>query len=298
MTTLFNYIKLLRVKHWIKNFFVFGGLLFSLNLLNFSYLVRTVMVFLAFCLISSFVYILNDIFDRERDRAHPVKRERPLASGKISLLSAIGLAAVIICSSLSLAFMINFSTFMIILIYAVMNVFYTLYLKNKVILDVMIIAAGFVLRVLAGISAIEVPVSNWILLTTLSVSLFLGFGKRRNELLIMDENSHSHRPVLEHYSIQLLNYLIIISITLTIVTYALYSIDNQIIEKLGTDRLIFTVPFVIFGLFRYMYVIFINKGGGDPADVVLKDGFIIADVLLWILAIVGILYSKQLMIGV
>lgn len=297
MSILLDFIKLLRIKHWIKNFFVFGGLLFSLNLLNLSYLGKSLLVFIAFCLISSFVYILNDIFDRERDRAHPVKRKRPLASGKIPLASAIFVALLILTTSLALAYLININTFLIILIYALMNVLYTLYLKNKVILDVMIIAAGFVLRVLAGISAIEVPVSNWILLTTLSVSLFLGFGKRRNELLIMDENSHSHRPVLEHYSVQLLNYLIIISITLTIVTYALYSIDNQIIEKLGTDRLIFTVPFVIFGLFRYMYVIFINKGGGDPADVVLKDGFIIADVLLWILAIVGILYSKQLLAG-
>ncbi|OHD14699.1 MAG: hypothetical protein A2086_06445 [Spirochaetes bacterium GWD1_27_9] len=287
-----DYIKLIRPKHWIKNFFVFAGLIFSLNLLHLGYIIKSLEAFAAFCLASSAVYILNDIFDKEKDRNHPIKNKRPIASGRISVPIALVLFVIFLGGSISLTLMLNIPTLIILVLYILMNFFYTIYLKHIVILDVMIIALGFVFRVMAGNFAIGVPSTNWILLTTLAISLFIGFGKRRHEILLIDKDPHTHRPVLGHYNVQLLDYMMIISVTLTIITYALYSIDVEVIKKFGTNKLIYSVPLVIFGVFRYMYIIFKKGGGGDPADIVARDKYIIIDVILYVLVIVGILYLK------
>lgn len=285
-----DYIKILRIKHWIKNLFVFAGIVFSLNLFDFSLVVKNVYTFFSFSLASSFIYIINDLFDRKKDRMHPLKKNRPIASGNISPLFAVFYSLIPLIASLILGYFVNISVLIIILLYVVINFFYSFNFKHIVILDVMIIAIGFVLRVLAGIYATEVEASSWILLTTLVVSMFLGFGKRRSEIQQLEEVYHHHRPVLMHYSIQLLDYMIIVSITLSIITYSLYTIDDATIIKFGSNNLMYSVPFVIFGLFRYMYLIFKKNGGSDPADIVIKDKYIIVSVVLWFITILFILY--------
>lgn len=292
---LINYIHLLRPKHWIKNIFIFAALIFSLNLFNKVKLIASLQSFFAFCLASSFVYIINDIIDIEQDRKHPKKRNRPIASGKISIKNAIIISIVCLITSIISAYFINLNTLIIIIIYIFVNIFYSMKIKNVVILDVMFIALGFILRMIAGSTAIEVSFSNWILLTTFCISLFLGFGKRRGEILLQNNNTQKNtRFVLKLYSTQFLDYMIISSVTLTIISYALYTIDLEVIKRFGTDKLIYTVPLVIYGIFRYLYVIYKSDSNGDPTEVVLKDKSIISVVLLWILLVICLIYGVRL----
>ena len=292
---LLNYIHLLRPKHWIKNLFVFAALIFSLNLFNIVKSIASLQAFFAFCLASSFVYIINDIIDIEQDRKHPKKRNRPIASGKISIKNAAIISIICLITSMTLAYFINLNTLIVITVYVFVNIFYSIKIKNVVILDVMFISLGFILRMIAGATAIEVGFSNWILLTTLCISLFLGFGKRRGEMLLANNNTQKNtRFVLKLYSTQFLDYMIMSSITLTIISYALYTIDSEVIKRFGTDKLIYTVPLVIYGIFRYLYVIFRSDSDGDPTEVILKDKSIISVVLLWILLIIGLIYGVKL----
>ena len=292
---LFNYIHLLRPKHWIKNLFVFAALIFSLNLFNIVKLIASLQAFFSFCLASSFVYIINDIIDIEQDRKHPKKRNRPITSGRISIKNAIIISILCLIASTILAYFVNLNTLIIISVYIFVNIFYSMKIKNVVILDVMFISLGFILRMVAGATAIEVSFSNWILLTTFCISLFLGFGKRRGELVLVNNNTKKNtRLVLELYSMQFLDYMIISSITLTIISYALYTIDSEVIKRFGTDKLIYTVPLVIYGIFRYLYVIYRSDSNGDPTEVVLKDKSIISVVLLWILLVIGLIYGVKL----
>lgn len=292
---LLNYIHLLRPKHWIKNLFVFAALIFSLNLFNIVKLTASLQAFFAFCLASSFVYIINDIIDIEQDRKHPKKRNRPIASGKISIKNAIIISIICLITSITLAYFINLNTLIIITVYILVNIFYSMKIKNVVILDVMSIALGFILRMIAGATAINISFSNWILLTTLFISLFLGFGKRRGEILLTNNNTQKNtRLVIELYSMQFLDYMIISSVTLTIISYALYTIDSEVMKRFGTDKLIYTVPLVIYGIFRYLYVIYRSDSDGDPTEVVLKDKSIISVVLLWILLVIGLIYGVEL----
>ena len=292
---LFNYIHSLRPKHWIKNLFVFAALIFSLNLFNIVKLMASLQAFFAFCLASSFVYIINDIIDIEQDRKHPKKRNRPIASGKISIKNAIIISIICLITSVTLAYFININTLIVITVYIFVNIFYSIKIKNVVILDVMFIALGFILRMIAGATAIEVSFSNWILLTTFCISLFLGFGKRRAEMLLANNNTQKNtRFVLKLYSVQFLDYMILSSVTLTIISYALYTIDSEVIKRFGTDKLIYTVPLAIYGIFRYLYVIYRSDRDGDPTEVVLKDKSIISVVLLWILLVIGLIYGVKL----
>jgi len=292
---LINYIHLLRPKHWIKNIFIFAALIFSLNLFNIVKLIASLQSFFAFCLASSFVYIINDIIDIKQDRKHPKKRNRPIASGKISIKNAIIISIVCLIISMAFAYFVNLNTLIIILVYIFVNIIYSIKIKNVVILDVMFIALGFILRMIAGATAIEVSFSNWILLTTFCISLFLGFGKRRGEILLQNNNTQKNtRFVLKLYSTQFLDYMIISSVTLTIISYALYTIDLEVIKRFGTDKLIYTVPLVIYGIFRYLYVIYKSDSNGDPTEVVLKDKSIISVVLLWILLVICLIYGVRL----
>jgi len=250
----------------------------------------------ALCFVSSFGYVINDIVDKEKDRQHPVKKKRPLASGRVSIPFAIVISIILLALAIILCLLIPQYTYLAIAAYLAISLFYTFILKHKVIIDVIIIAMGFVIRIIAGSVAINVPFSNWLLLTTLFISLFLGFAKRRHDLSIL-ENKMQHRPVLEHYSIQLLDYMIVIAVTLTIITYSLYVLQDQTQERFGTDKLIYTLPFVLYGLFRYMYIVYKKKGGGDPADIVLRDKSILFVVLLWGISIIVILYLGRLSRG-
>ena len=293
MKFLFKIIKLLRVKHWIKNSFIVAPLVFSESFLNQVAITKTFFAFCAFSLIASIVYVINDLADIEKDKVHPKKCKRPLASGDISKTQAFIIICVLVLIDIIFFTLLNFVTSLIIICYFIMNLFYTFSLKKKVIIDVMIVAIGFVLRIYVGATAISVEISNWLILCTLFISLFLGFGKRRHEFIIMDTDRNSHKAVLDFYSRQLLNYLIIISITLTIISYSLYTIDIVTINKLGTDKLILTIPFVVYGLFRYMYNIYRKEGGGDPADVVYKDKTIFLTVFFYIVVVVLIFALKK-----
>lgn len=273
----FKYIiKLLRPKQWIKNFFVFGPIIFSNNLLNFNLLIRNVITFISFCLISSNVYILNDIVDKERDKKHPFKCNRPIASGKISLLKAFIIGIVLCLISLILAISLNKYIAIIICLYVLNNIAYSFKIKNIFLIDILSISLGFILRVLAGGISITVQISKWIILCTLFLSLFLGFGKRRNEIIVLGKNASSHRQNLSQYTEKLLDQFINISLTCTIMSYSIYCILG-----VYNDNFIWTIIFIIFGILRYYYLMYSKGAGGNPAEIVLKDKQLFNCILLW-----------------
>ena len=285
-------LKLLRIKQWIKNSFIFAPLIFSLNFLSVDLIFKSVLAFFGFCFASSFGYVINDILDREKDRQHPEKKDRPIAGGAVSLPAAAVIAFFSLAAAVALSVIVNPLVTAVIGGYIAMVILYSATLKHFVIIDVMIIALGFVLRVIAGALAIEVGVSNWILLCSLFISLFLGFGKRRNELTEI-EDAANHRAVLGNYNIKLLDYMIVASLALTIISYSLYVIDAETVQRLGTDKLVLTLPFVIYGVFKYLYRLHMKRDGSDLADIILKDKGIIIDILLWFLSIVIILYVEN-----
>lgn len=269
-------IKLLRPKHWIKNLFVFGPIIFSNNFLNMHLIINNILTFISFCFISSTVYILNDIVDIDKDKNHPQKCKRPLASGKVSIFTAI-IVGIILCTvSLIISFNLNIHIFIVIIIYLINNIAYSFKLKNLIIIDVFSIAFGFILRVLAGSFATGVPASSWIILCTLFLSLFLGFSKRRNEVISLGKNASSHRKNLSKYNIKFLDKIINISLTCTIVFYSIYCI-------LGTSSNLFiwTSILVILGIIRYYYLIYFEAKFDNPTDLILKDKQLIFIILLW-----------------
>ena len=214
-----------------------------------------------------------------------------IASGAISLPAAIVVSILLSILAFSLSLYVNFNSFIVILIYILINIAYSLYLKNIVILDVFIIAVGFILRVVAGSVSIDVRISNWIILCTFFVSLLFGFGKRRCELIVL-KNESAHRPVLNQYNLQILDFLIIISVSLAIITYSLYVIIDTV-ARLGTNLFLYTIPLVLYGIFKYMHSLFRNGNEGDPADIILKDKSIIITVLLWTILVIFILYFNE-----
>jgi 4-hydroxybenzoate polyprenyltransferase len=289
--TLRAWLQLIRVRHWIKNMFVLAPLVFSLNLFNPALFFRGLAAALAFSAASSAVYIVNDLFDRRRDRQHPDKQSRPLASGRIGTPPALAAAACLLLLALGLALTLDLRVLAVILAYVALNISYSAVLKHLVLFDVMVLAAGFVLRISAGTFAVAVGLSNWIILTTFFVALFMGFGKRRQEI-VSHHQDLTQIPVLGHYNTQLLDCLILISLTLTIMTYSLYVISASTRDRFGGNRLIFSIPLVVYGLFRYLYVIYKRGGSGDPAEIVLADKGILGTVLLWLLLVVAVLYLK------
>jgi decaprenyl-phosphate phosphoribosyltransferase len=288
---LFSLIKLMRLKHWIKNAFVIIPLIFTLKFTEINSVYLMLQVFLAFCLMASSVYIFNDIFDKEKDKKHPEKKFRPIANGKISLPTAIFLDVLLFILAYVIAYNINIKTLGIVLLYFFINLLYSIQFKQYVIFDVFFIALGFILRVYAGAFAINVSISHWIILTTFFIALFLGFSKRLNEIKIL-KNNNSHREVLSFYSKELLVNFLTITATLTIIFYALYTIDPKTISRFGTNNLIYSIPLVVFGIFRYLYLVFQENKGGDVVETVLGDIWIILSCLVWFIYIVCILLFK------
>ena len=281
-------MRLIRIKHWIKDVFVLAPLFFSLTFEDPTALIRTALMCLAFGLASSVVYIFNDIADRENDRCHPKKKNRPVANGQITVKRAVILAAILFVASEGIAFSLNLASVAVISSYIVLNIVYSLYLKKQAFIEVMIIASGFLLRIIAGAVAIDVGLSRWMLLTTFFLALFLGFGKRRKEMTLM-ANSEKHRSVLQQYSVELLNCLIIITASLTIITYSLYVVISRNVERLGSDRFLITIPFVVFGVFRYLSLVYRKNAGGDPAELLLHDRPLLVDIALWSLTTAALL---------
>lgn len=275
-------IRLIRVKQWTKNLFIFAPIIFAFDFLNSSSVLLTVKTFIAFCLASSFVYIVNDIFDKEKDRLHEIKKNRPIASGKINTAEALIAAFISLSISLVLSFYINSWVFIVILLYIIMNFAYSLKLKNIVILDAFVISFGFILRILAGAYSINVPLSQWMILTTFFLTLFLAFSKRRSE---MEFSNKGHRSVLACYSKKILDVFLTVSLALTVIAYSQYTMNEDTIKRFGTDKLIYTNIFVVFGLFRYLLLVKSRRSSGDPADIILGDVALIFNILLWVLCV-------------
>ena len=279
-------LKLIRVKQWVKNAFVLAPLLFSLQFTEIDSIIKAGLAFAAFCLVSSVVYVMNDILDRKKDALHPKKKNRPIASGRISPWSGGVIAAILLALSfVSLLILGNIKTALVIGIYVAMNVLYSYKLKQLVLIDVLIIAFGFILRVYAGAYAIEVPVSSFIFMATLFLSLFLGFTKRKGELI---RSGSEGRAVLEKYSLKVIDQYIIISATLTIMCYALYTLEPSTIARFSTNRLIYSVIFVIYGMFRYVYILDKDESIEDPTDSLYKDKGLVGVCLLYVLYVLAI----------
>lgn len=264
--------KLVRMKQWVKNFFVLAPLVFSNQFLNINAVISALYAFLLFCLAASAVYIVNDLKDIEKDRAHPQKSiHRPLASGMVSPMSAVVLL-VLIYMLLALAWFYFPKIIYVIFLYLLLNFAYTFKLKHEPVIEIFVIALGFVLRVYAGAVALSVPVSHWMFITTLSISLYLASIKRRQELV---GSGVKGRGVLEYYSVSLIDRFAEMSAISSIVFYSLYVMQVQ-------PKLIMSIPFVMFGLFRYWFIVETLKGGESPTDVLLQDWQIILTVLLWV----------------
>lgn len=282
-------IKTMRPKQWTKNVFVFAALVFDKKLIEWPFLARTIAGFVLLCMISGIVYIINDLVDMEKDRQHPKKQMRPIASGKLGTRSAIAAAILIPLISLPLSFLLSPGFGAILTLYLVVQIAYSLLLKNIVIIDVMIIASGFLLRVAAGVPLVEAErFSPWLYVCMMLGSLLVGFGKRRYELLLLKENANSHRQSLEEYNLQLLDHAITIVTASTLLAYALYTFSA---EGLPDDRsMMLTIPFVLYAVFRYLYLIHVKGRGGEPEDIILSDRPFQVAILLWGASVVFILY--------
>lgn len=286
-----KFIKLIRMKHWLKNFLVYLPIFFSLNLFNIDYLLLTTLAFIVFCFTSSIVYILNDISDIEKDRLHPVKKFRPLASGEISKKQAYAIIAILatIIAVIMLFFFSktnNIFVILIPLIYIILNILYSKKLKNIPIIDVVILVSGFVLRVMYGGIAINVEVSKFLYLMIIFGSFYLGFGKRRNEII---KNGDKSRKVLSLYNKEFLDKNMYVCLGLAIVSYSLWCVDPTTIQRIGNDYLFWTIPIVMVILQLYSLNIEGNSHG-DPIEVVLADKKLIAVVVLYVIVMGGLLY--------
>jgi len=280
----------LRPRQWVKNVFLFVGLVFSQNLFQIDLFIKVCEGFLVFCLAASSIYVFNDIHDRESDRRHPEKYRRPLAQGSLLVSEAYMVSMVLAAVALMLAFMMDRTFLLILLAYFVLNLAYSLKIKQVVILDIMFIASGFVLRILAGTTLAGVNPSDWLVICTITLSLFLGFSKRRNELVLMGENAGTQRKVLKEYSIHFLDQMISMVTACTVMSYILYTVSPETVGRFETKNLMFSIPFALFGVFRYLYLIYLKKKMGDPIDLILKDFPFLLNILLWISAVMIIIY--------
>lgn len=271
---LIGLIKEIRPKQWTKNLLVFASAIFAGTFLNPNAFLNAAVAFLAFSFMSSSIYIINDIKDVEKDRMHPDKCHRPIASGSISVPQAMILKVIIFISSLALGFILNYQVVIVLLVYFVINLLYSFHLKHVVIVDVMLIAFGFVLRAVAGAVAVGGVLTSWFVLCTLLLSLFLALGKRRHELNLFKESPSGHRKVLDYYSLKLLDQLMTIVTGVAIMFYSMYAATED-------SRMMYTIPFVIYGVFRYYYLIHMENAGGKPEDVLLTDHHILVTVILF-----------------
>ncbi len=284
--------KLIRVPQWIKNLFVLVPLVFSMNILHPDLLKNALIAVFCLCLASSLVYIINDVVDRDADKLHPKKKYRPIASGIISIPKAILIAAVLLVINIVLCVQLSQSFILANFAYILLNIFYTFYAKNVVLLDIFSIAAGFMLRVIAGAYAINVEISSWLLLTTMFLSLFLAVMKRRSELVLTADTTHnSTRKVLTNYSVAFTDQMATVSAAAVIICYALYTTSQRTIDVFKTEELIFTTPFVVFGIFRYMYLVYKYDQGENTTEIMLHDVPMIVNILLYSAVVVVILYK-------
>jgi 4-hydroxybenzoate polyprenyltransferase len=279
----------LRPGQWVKNLFVFAGLIFSQQL--FTPLVWPALAaFAIFCALSGAIYLFNDVGDREKDRLHPKKRERPVAAGEVPVRVALTAALALVVVGLVLAFQLSSGFGATAVAYVVLLVAYTAWLKHIVIVDVLVVALGFVLRAVAGAIAIAVEISGWLLICTVLIALFLALGKRRHEYLVFEAEPGRHRPVLAEYNAPLLDQMIAVVTASTVTAYALYTMSPETVAKFRTYWLPATLPFVLYGIFRYLYLLYRRRLGGNPSELFLSDRALLVNTLLWIAAVLVIIY--------
>lgn len=281
-------IRLLRPYQWVKNLVVFGALIFAREFTNPASIREAVLAFVIFCLLSSVIYIVNDIVDRESDRLHPLKRQRPIASGTIDIGTAWTVAVVLLLISAALSLPLPAMFVYTAASFVAFNLLYSFVLKNIVIIDVMSIAVSFVLRAVAGSFAIGVPNSAWLIACTFLLALFIGFGKRRHEIVTLKDGAVGHRVTLKRYSVYFLDQLIGVVTASTVVAYTFYTVSPEIQERLDVHHLELTIPFVLYGIFRYLYLIHQEEKGGAPTRLLLSDGPILINIALWFLAVMAI----------
>jgi 4-hydroxybenzoate polyprenyltransferase len=295
-------LKAMRPRQWTKNLALFVGLVFAQKLFVLTSFERAALAFVAFCLASSVIYLLNDLIDLENDRQHPLKRLRPLASGRLPISWAVVAIGVLLClgaATTSLLFSIpvqsdmfaglggaNLLFILTIATYLILMVLYSVRLKNVVLLDVFIIASGFVLRILAGTVVIPVNISPWLYLVTTLLSLFLALNKRRHELVLLQEDAGNHRKILQEYSLPMLDQMITIVTAATLMSYSLYTFEGPT----GDHRLMITIPLVLYGMFRYLYLVYMRMEGGSPEEVLLRDRHMLGTVVLCITIVITVLY--------
>ena len=285
-----NIFFLLRPNQYIKNIFIFLPLFFSLKIIELNLFLNATIAFIAFSLISSAVYIFNDFHDIKEDRLHPKKKSRPLASGTITKSQSIGIMVVFFLLGFGLTSILHISVTMIVLAYAAMNIIYTLYLKKVAIIDVTIIAFGFVMRIFVGSYSTDVPLSKWIIIMTFLLALFIVLAKRRDDVLILLNTGNKMRKVVNNYNLQFIDTTLAIMAAVVIVTYILYTTSPGVVEKFHGKHLYLTSLFVILGIMRYLQIILVMKDGGSPTEIILKDHFIQMILFGWGLSFVFILY--------
>ena len=281
---------LLRPGQWTKNLLVFAGLIFGRELFNPASVVQAMEAFVLFCGLSGVIYLLNDYADREADRKHPLKATRPIAAGVVSPRLALITAVVLGILCLAGSFWLNWRFGVVAVSYAALLSLYSGALKHIVIIDVLTIAIGFVLRAVAGAVAVGVPISQWLLTCTILLALFIALSKRRHEIVLLANEAASHRPILGEYSPYLLDQMIAVVTASTLMAYAFYAVSPETVEKFGTQNLGLTLPFPLYGIFRYLYLVHQKDGGGSPAELLATDRPLLLCVALWVVAVVLIIY--------
>jgi len=295
----------LRPAQWTKNLFVFGALLFGQRgtisprpaFLDPWAITHALAAAVIFCALSGVVYLINDVADRENDRLHPLKRNRPIASGAVSPSLAIATAIVLGTVALVSAYLLQPAFALIAVTYVAFNALYSGPLKHVVIIDVLVVAVGFVLRAAGGAIAIDVPISHWLLILILLLALFLALSKRRHELVLLADGATGHRPILQEYSPYLLDQMIGVVTASTLVSYVIYTVSPETVQKFHTDYLGFTLVFPLYGIFRYLYLVHQKEGGGSPSDLLQNDRPLLACVALWALSVAAIIYGTSFLNG-
>ncbi len=276
-------IRSLRPEQWLKNGFVLAPIVFSGLVGDPDSWLRSLLAVAAFCAASSATYLVNDVIDREADRAHPEKCSRPIAAGEVSVAAALAFAVFLVVAALTVALWLGGWFPVVLISYVVLVLLYSAILKRAVFLDVLVVAAGFVLRVVGGAVAINVPVSRWILVVTYLLALYLALGKRRTELALLGEGAGNHRVVLGHYTLPMVDSAISVVLGATVLAYALYTVAPDTVAKVGSEGLLATVPIVLYGLFRYLYLLHSQEVGGSPTRALLTDRPLLICVAIWLI---------------
>ncbi len=286
-----DHIQLFRPHQYAKNVFIFLPIFFGLKIFDNSLLLDTIITFIAFCLAASSIYIFNDYYDIEEDKKHPEKKNRPLASGKVSKSAARVSMFILLLSGLLIAISIKVEIFILISVYIVLNIFYTIILKHIVIIDVFIVSIGFILRLFIGSESSNVPLSMWIVLMTFLLALFLALAKRRDDVLLYIESGDKVRTIIDGYNLEFLNVSMMIMASVTIVSYIMYTISPEVMSKTHTDKLYLTVIWVLLGILRYMQLTFVENKSGSPTMILLKDRFIQLVIFSWFITFWLLIYT-------